>query len=72
MSKSYVAASDAFILGTHYTAGDPVEVTQAQAKYLTAPLGDQLSEAGSQKPPKAATSKLTRTPSDGASAQASK
>lgn len=32
--KTYYAAAEGFIQGRHYAAGAPVEMTEAQAKYL--------------------------------------
>jgi len=42
MVKKYYAVRDGFILGGHYKAGEPVPLTEGQAKYLTSPLGDDL------------------------------
>lgn len=42
MTKTYKATRDGFIVGKHYAKGDPVPLTEAQAKYLSAPYGDDV------------------------------
>ena len=50
MSKSYVAAKDGAVLGQFYEEGQPVPVTEQQAKYLAPPYGDALKLATAPKP----------------------
>lgn len=40
--KTYKAARDGFIIGKHYAEGDAVPLTETQAKYLSAPYGDDV------------------------------
>ena len=42
MTKTFKATRDGFILGTHYAKDAPVPLTEAQAKYLSAPYGDDV------------------------------
>lgn len=41
-SKTYTAQADGFILGTFYRKGEPVSLTDAQAKYLAPPYGSDV------------------------------
>ena len=42
MNKKYYATRDGFVLGNYYAAGASMVLTQEQAKYLTSPLGDEV------------------------------
>ena len=42
MLPTYKAARDGFIIGTHYAKDQPVPLSAQQAKYLSAPYGDDV------------------------------
>jgi len=47
---TYKAKNSGFILGTHYSAGDTVPLTAAQAKYLAPPYGSDVEVVPEPKP----------------------
>lgn len=61
MTKKYYAVRDGFVLGAFYAKGAQVPLTQEQAKYLTAPLGDDVtSVAPRQRATKSASTKTEK------------
>lgn len=40
--KNYIVRRDGEIMGMYYRAGDSIALTDAQARYLTAPLGSEV------------------------------
>jgi hypothetical protein len=43
--RTYKVLREGWLLGTHYAAGDTVDLYPAQAQYDLAPHGDMLAEA---------------------------
>jgi hypothetical protein len=50
--KNYIVRRDGEVMGMYYKAGAVIQLTPAQARHLTAPLGSELTEQTEQPKPR--------------------